>query len=155
MPGRGEDCHTSQAIDLNVDVSVVELAYCHRREFPKLCTADRGIMIILSWCWSNVGPQPMRSIKFDHVTSQSYATHDSVFLATTHSYDSSFISSNSFQQFLAHYDDFMMDVIASQITSLASVYSDAHIKENIKAPRHWPLCGEFTGDRWIPRSNGQ
>ena len=25
------------------------------------------------------------------------------------------------------------------------------IKENIKSPRHWPLCGEFTGDRWIPR----
>ena len=22
------------------------------------------------------------------------------------------------------------------------------IKENIKAPRHWPLCGEFTGDKW-------
>ena len=29
------------------------------------------------------------------------------------------------------------------------------IKENIKALRHWPLCGEFTGDRWIPRTNGQ
>ena len=29
------------------------------------------------------------------------------------------------------------------------------IKENIKAPRHWPLCGEFTGDRWIPRTKGQ
>ena len=28
-------------------------------------------------------------------------------------------------------------------------------KENIKAPRHWPLCGEFSGDRWIPRTNGQ
>ena len=26
----------------------------------------------------------------------------------------------------------------------------AHIKENIKARRHWPLCGEFTVDRWIP-----
>ena len=25
----------------------------------------------------------------------------------------------------------------------------------IKAPRYWPLCGEFTGDRWIPRTNGQ
>ena len=25
----------------------------------------------------------------------------------------------------------------------------AQIKENIKAPRQWPLCGEFTGDRWI------
>ena len=23
------------------------------------------------------------------------------------------------------------------------------IKENIKAPRHWPLCGEFTEDQWI------
>ena len=28
-------------------------------------------------------------------------------------------------------------------------------KENIKAPLHWPLCGEFTGPRWIPRTNGQ
>ena len=31
----------------------------------------------------------------------------------------------------------------------------AQIKINIKAPRHWPLCGEFIGDRWIPRTNGQ
>ena len=31
----------------------------------------------------------------------------------------------------------------------------AQIKENIKAPRHWTLCGEFTGDRWIPRINDQ
>ena len=28
------------------------------------------------------------------------------------------------------------------------------IKENTKAPSHWPLCGEFTGDRWIPRKKG-
>ena len=28
-------------------------------------------------------------------------------------------------------------------------FNQAQIKENIKAPRHWPLCGEFTGDRWI------
>ena len=25
-----------------------------------------------------------------------------------------------------------------------------HIKENIKAPRHWPLCGEFTGTVEFP-----
>ena len=31
----------------------------------------------------------------------------------------------------------------------------AQIKENIKALRHWPLCGEFTGDRWTPRTKGQ
>ena len=34
-------------------------------------------------------------------------------------------------------------------------FSQLQIKENIKAPRHWPLGGEFTGHRWIPRTNGQ
>ena len=40
-------------------------------------------------------------------------------------------------------------------------FIQAQIKENTKAPRHWPLCGEFIGlnltpwDRWIPRTNGQ
>ena len=29
------------------------------------------------------------------------------------------------------------------------------IKENIKTPRHWPLWGDFTGDRWIPRTKAQ
>ena len=29
------------------------------------------------------------------------------------------------------------------------------IKENIEAPRHWPLWGEFTGHRWIPLTKGQ
>ena len=31
----------------------------------------------------------------------------------------------------------------------------AQIKDNIKTPRHWPLWGEFTGDRWIPRTKSQ
>ena len=59
---------------------------------------------------------------------------------------------------LLNYHDVIMGAIASQITSLTIVYSifiQTQIKENIKAPRHWPLCGEFTGDRWIPRTNGQ
>ena len=34
-------------------------------------------------------------------------------------------------------------------------FIQALIKVNIKAPRHWPLCGKFTGDRWISRTNGQ
>ena len=28
-------------------------------------------------------------------------------------------------------------------------------KKKIKDPRHWPVCGEFTSDRWCPRTNGQ
>ena len=46
-----------------------------------------------------------------------------------------------------------MGTIASQITSLTIVYwtvIQAQIKENIKAPRHWPLCGEFTGTGEFP-----
>ena len=37
----------------------------------------------------------------------------------------------------------------------AQPFVQAHIKENIRAPRHWPLWGEFTGDQWIPRTKGQ
>ena len=51
-----------------------------------------------------------------------------------------------------------MGAIASQITSLTIVYSivcSEADQRKIKAPRHWPLCREFTGDRWIPRTNGQ
>ena len=51
-----------------------------------------------------------------------------------------------------------MGEIASQITIPPIVYLtfiQAQIKENIKAPRHWPLCGEFTGDSWIPRKKDQ
>ena len=28
-------------------------------------------------------------------------------------------------------------------------------KKTSKTPRHWPLCGEFTGDQWIPRTKDQ
>ena len=51
-----------------------------------------------------------------------------------------------------------MGAMAYQITSLAIVYSTFYAgadKKNIKAPRHCPLWGEFTGDRWIPRVRGK
>ena len=57
-----------------------------------------------------------------------------------------------------HYNDVIMGAMASQITSLAIVYSTVYSgtdERNIKALRHWPLCGEFAGDWWIPRTNGQ
>ena len=43
-----------------------------------------------------------------------------------------------------------MGAIASLITSLMIAFIQAQIKENIKAPRHWPLCGEFTGTGEFP-----
>ena len=57
-----------------------------------------------------------------------------------------------------HYDDVIMSAMASQITSLTIVYSTVYLgtaERKHQAPRHWPLCREFTGDRWIPRTNGQ
>ena len=54
-----------------------------------------------------------------------------------------------------------MDTMATEITSLTIVYLTVHSgadqkkKKHIKTQRHWPLCGELTGDRRIPRKNGQ
>ena len=46
-----------------------------------------------------------------------------------------------------------MTTMAAQITSLrvvySTVYSDAN-QRTIKAPCHWPLCGEFTGTGEFP-----
>ena len=58
-----------------------------------------------------------------------------------------------------HGKDVIMGAMEPQITgvrSFAQPFIQAQIKENTKAPRHWPLCGNFTGDRWSPRKqNGQ
>ena len=46
-----------------------------------------------------------------------------------------------------------MTTMASQITSLTvftQSFIRAQIKENIKAPRHWPVCGEVTGTGEFP-----
>ena len=57
-----------------------------------------------------------------------------------------------------HYNDVIMSQEGSQITNsllFTQSFIQTQIKENIKALRHWPLCGEFTGDGWIPHTKGQ
>ena len=49
-----------------------------------------------------------------------------------------------------------MGAMASQIPAsrlFSQLFIQAQIKENIKAPRHWLLCGEFTGDLWPVNSS--
>ena len=53
-----------------------------------------------------------------------------------------------------HYNDVIMGVMASQTTSLKIVYTTVYWR-NIKALRHWPLWGEFTGEQGIPHTKGQ
>ena len=47
------------------------------------------------------------------------------------------------------------DCLLNRLFRCRSSFIQMQIKENIKAPRYWPLYGEFTGGRWIPRTNGQ
>ena len=55
-----------------------------------------------------------------------------------------------------HYNDHNgRDYGSNQQPHITQPFIQAQIKENIKAPRHWPLWGKFTDDRWIPRTNGQ
>ena len=52
-----------------------------------------------------------------------------------------------------HSNDVIMSAMASQSSTsplFAQLLLQLQITENIKAPRHWPLCGKFTDDRWIP-----
>ena len=58
----------------------------------------------------------------------------------------------------SHHNDVIIGAMASQIANPTIVYSTVYSgadKKSIKSPRLWPLCGEFTGDRWIPRIKGQ
>ena len=51
-----------------------------------------------------------------------------------------------------HYNNVMMGAMASQITSLTTVYSTVYSNrrsKKIEARRQWPLWGEFTSGRWI------
>ena len=57
-----------------------------------------------------------------------------------------------------YYCGVIMDAMASQITTLRIVYSTIHSgadQRNIKAPRHWPLCEEFTGARLFAAARAQ
>ena len=68
----------------------------------------------------------------------------------------SFTNKSSFPT--VHYNDVIMSAMASQTTSLTIVYSTIYSgadQRKHQIPRHWPLCWEFTGDQWIPRTNGQ
>ena len=54
-----------------------------------------------------------------------------------------------------HYSNVIMDMVLSQITSLTIGYSNVYSDADQRKHQSWPLWGEFTGDGWIPRTEGQ
>ena len=62
------------------------------------------------------------------------------------------------RSYCLHYSDVIISVMASQITKVLIVYSPVCSNADQRkheSSRHWPLWGEFTGHRWIPRPKGQ
>ena len=56
-----------------------------------------------------------------------------------------------------HYNDAIMGAMASHITSLTSVYPTAYSgadQRQYQSSSSLAFVGEFTGERWIPRTNG-
>ena len=59
---------------------------------------------------------------------------------------------------ITHYNDAIMGATASQITSLTIVYSTVYSgadQRKQQSSTSLAFCGEFTGGRWIPHTNGQ
>ena len=56
--------------------------------------------------------------------------------------------SSYFNHFPSIYDPFIIISIVKHWVPwvFTQASNQAQLKENIKALRHWPLCGEFTGD---------
>ena len=68
------------------------------------------------------------------------------------------VPNDATRYWVPHYSDVMMRTMASQIAIallFAQPFVQAYIKQNIKAPLHWPLWRESTGDRLIPLTMGQ
>ena len=64
----------------------------------------------------------------------------------------------SWNESILHYSDVIMGALASQITSLTIVYSAVYSgadERKHQSSASLALCGEFTDDWWIPRTNGQ
>ena len=58
----------------------------------------------------------------------------------------------------AYCNGVIMGAMASKTTGLTILYSTVYScadQRKHQTSRHWPLCGEFSGDRWIPCTNGQ
>ena len=123
----------------------------------RLCRYELKCLLTTIWWPSRslmeLGPTKFRgSLRIALLTPAGQKKSRSMHVRTQSSYrwkDCKLFSAKELQ----HYNDVIMGTIASQITSLtivySTVYSDADQK-NIKGPRHWPLCGEFTGTGEFP-----
>ena len=128
---------------------------CTSHQILYICVYDMAIPLLKIWlknhclyCYKNRTLYDYRYFIIDRNSGQ-YATVRSdlyvpLFTYVFHFYDISMTSK---------WARWRLKSAASR--SFTQLFIQAQVNENIKTPRHWPLWGEFTGDRWIPRTNGQ
>ena len=66
-----------------------------------------------------------------------------------------FVTDILFLESTTLYGDITMGTIVSQITTLTIVYSTVYSDADQRKHQSWHVCGEFTGERWIPRTDDQ
>ena len=78
-----------------------------------------------------------------------------IYSQVIHKKNKSSSSQRSRDQFVCAPSQWETTLLCNVVSHWLSTYSKWSLEvnvsnlENIKALRHWPLCGEFTGDRWI------
>ena len=105
--------------------------------------------LYLNQCWLTVNWIPS-SVKFK----STYQKVISRFLYVRPHPKPSVISLSTFPLFFSYFP-YVSPTQRDFMLKTAQPFTQAQIKENIKAPRDWPLWGRLTGDRWIPRTKGQ
>ena len=107
--------------------------------FHSNCFSQRGHYLVLKWqqrttiqsCLRPVCYYIKLRISLHYVSLEKYAfTHHSILYNIT---------------VTSYWARWRQRYLTSRLFS--QQFIQAQIKENIKAPRHWPLCGEFTADR--------
>ena len=106
---------------------------------------------IWTWCEES-------NMYFCHIENFAYGEINERSFSNPHPRTASLELGLSFKYQGSHHNDVIMSAMASQITSLtivcSAVYSGADQRKHQRSAS-LALWREFTGDRWIPRTNGQ
>ena len=136
-------------IIIYIQLHIYMVCVCPDSKTPPL-THSYMYSVPREWYYTHTTPWPSISDHMGQLRRGGWFCYQLIYPYQWNHVNSSFLQGQNLQndwislQLLAllwHYSDVIMSVVASQITSFTIVYSTVYsgIKENIKAPPHWPL----------------
>ena len=108
---------------------------------PPGALAPSGLNVRWSVMWANIG------VPSSHVPAEVELLHMRI--------ERHAVERCNTPKFLLRYHGVIMSVSNHQPHGCLLNSLFRRRSKNIKALCHWPLCRQFTGDRWIPRTKGQ